>query len=167
MTKVQELLELVRSEVPATKEMLDRIPDDKLDWKPHEKSMTLGELSGLVADMFGWFAMMVGDDELDFATAEPYPKVAKSKELLELLDKRLAETVKVFEKSGDDVLGEKWTMRHGDQIFLETEKGKIAAQTVGHLAHHRGQLSVYLRLLDVPVPEIYGPTADENSWSEG
>ena len=104
---------------------------------------------------------MIGEDELDFAKYQAYPQDMKSNDLVDFLDKRLKESVAAIEKKDDSVLGEKWTMRRGEQIFMETTKGKIARQTLCHFAHHRGQLSVYLRLLDIPVPSIYGPTADE------
>lgn len=141
--------------------MLERVPDDKLAWKPHEKSMSMGQLAGLVADMFGWFAFMIGEDELDFAKNYSYPHEMKSQELAEFLDKRLNESLEVIGRLDDSVLEQPWTMRRGEQIFMQTTKGKVSRQTLCHLAHHRGQLSVYLRLNDVPVPSMYGPTADE------
>jgi len=161
MSKLTDIAEQLKEEAPATRKMLERIPDDKLDWKPHEKSMTLGRLSGLCADMFGWFSFMIGEDELDFAKNYAYPQDMKAKDMVEFLDKRLQESLDVIEKKDDAILEEDWTMRRGEQIFMETKKGKVARQTLCHLAHHRGQLSVYLRLLEIPVPSIYGPSADE------
>ena len=161
MSKLTEIAEQLKEEAPATRKMLERVPDDKLDWKPHEKSMTLGRLSGLCADMFGWFSFMIGEPELDFAKNYAYPQDMKAKDMVEFLDKRLEESLDVIEKKDDRVLDEDWKMRRGEQIFMETTKGKVSRQTLCHLAHHRGQLSVYLRLLDIPVPSIYGPSADE------
>ncbi len=161
MTRIDELREQVNEEVRSTREMLLRIPDDKLDWKPHEKSMTMGQLAGLCADMFGWFSFMIGADELDFAKNYDYPKAMGSKDLAAFVDKRLAESNAAMDGVSDSVLDEKWTMRRGEQIFVETTKGKISRQTLCHLAHHRGQLSVYLRLNEIAVPSIYGPSADE------
>lgn len=161
MTKLEEIAEQLKEEAPASRKMLERIPDDKLDWKPHEKSMSMGQLAGLVADMFGWFTFMIGEDELDFAKAYPYPKDMPSAELVKFLDKRLQESLDVIAKKDDSVLDEDWKMRRGEQIFIETKKGNISRQSLCHLAHHRGQLSVYLRLNDIPVPSIYGPSADE------
>jgi uncharacterized damage-inducible protein DinB len=163
MGTIKEIAEQLKEEVSATKKMLERIPDDKLDWKPHEKSMTMGQLAGLVADMFGWFAFMIGEDELDFAKGYDYPKEMSAKDLTTFVDKRLKSSLDVLESQNDSVLGDKWTMRRGEQIFIETTKGKISRQSLCHLAHHRGQLSVYLRLNDIPVPAIYGPSADEGS----
>jgi uncharacterized damage-inducible protein DinB len=161
MGKLKDIADQVNEESASARKMLERIPDDKLAWKPHSKSMSLGQLSGLVADMFGWFSFMVGEDELDFAKSHDYPKEMGSKELVAFLDKRLAESNKAFEKNDDKVLEDRWVMRRGEQIFMDTTKGHISRQTIGHLAHHRGQLSVYLRILDIPVPSIYGPSADE------
>ena len=161
MSRLSEIAEQLKEEAPATRKMLERIPDDKLAWKPHEKSMTMGQLAGLCADMFGWFSFMIGEDELDFAKNYSYPREMKAKDLVEFLNKRLKESLDVIEKPDDAVLDQDWTMRRGEQVFMETTKGKISRQTLCHLAHHRGQLSVYLRLLDIPVPSIYGPSADE------
>lgn len=161
MSKLNDIAEQLKDEAPAARKMLERIPDDKLDWKPHEKSMTMGQLSGLVADMFGWFGFMIGEDELDFAKGYDYPKKMPAKEMAEFLDKRLQESLDIINTKDDSILDDKWTMRRGEQIFMETTKGKVSRQTLSHMAHHRGQLSVYLRLNDIPVPSIYGPSADE------
>ncbi|MEP6847390.1 MAG: DinB family protein [Acidobacteriota bacterium] len=158
---LKEIAEQLKEESLSARTMMERIPKDKLDWKPHEKSMSMGRLSGLVADMFGWFGFMIGEDELDFEKYSGYPHDIAGDELAKFLDKGLAESLAVIEKQKDSVLEEKWVMRRGDQIFMETTKGKVSLQTLGHLAHHRGQLSVYLRLNDIPVPPMYGPTADE------
>jgi uncharacterized damage-inducible protein DinB len=162
-SRLDEIAEQLQEEAPSARQMLERVPDDKLDWKPHEKSMPLGRLAGLVADMFGWFSFMIGEDELDFAKNYAYPNDMKGKDLVEFLDKRLQESVDVIKAKDDSALQEPWTMRRGEQVFMETTKGKISRQTLCHLAHHRGQLSVYLRLLDVPIPSIYGPSADEGT----
>jgi len=161
MGKLKDIADQVNEESASAKKMLERVPDDKLDWKPHPKSMPMGQLAGLVADMFGWFSFMIGEEELDFAKTYPYPSAMGGKEFVGFLDKRLAESNKVFEKNDDSILEKKWVMRRGDQVFMETTRGHVSRQTIGHLTHHRGQLSVYLRLLDIPVPSIYGPSADE------
>jgi uncharacterized damage-inducible protein DinB len=161
MLTLKEIAEQLKEESKSSRTMLERVPADKLDWKPHEKSMTMGRLSGLVADMFGWFSFMIGEDELDFAKNYGYPNDMAGSDLAEFLDKRLAESLAAIDKKPDATLEEKWVMRRGDQIFMETTKGKVSLQTLGHLAHHRGQLSVYLRLNDIPIPSIYGPSADE------
>lgn len=161
MPTLKEIAEQLKEEAVSSRKMLERVPEDKLDWKPHEKSMSLGRLSGLVADMFGWFSFMIGEDELDFANNYGYPDDIGGSELAKFLDKRLAESLGVIEKQSDATLDEKWVMRRGDHVFMETTKGKVSLQTLGHLAHHRGQLSVFLRLLDIPIPPIYGPSADE------
>ena len=161
MSKLTDIAEQLNEEAPATRKMLERIPDDKLDWKPHEKSMPLGRLAGLCADMFGWFSFMIGEHELDFAKDYDYPREMGSEDLVKFLDKRLKASLDVISSNDDTILDEDWTMRRGEQIYMQTKRGKVARQTLCHFAHHRGQLSVYLRLLDIPVPPIYGPTADE------
>lgn len=163
MTRVEEIVEQLKEESQSSRKMLERIPGSVLDWKPHEKSMSMGQLAWLVADMFGWFESMLAEDELDFAKGTGYPTDYSSVDLPGHLDERLARTIERVEGLSDSILDERWVLRNGDQIYIETQKGKVARQTLGHLAHHRGQLSVYLRLKDIPVPSIYGPTADE-SW---
>ena len=161
MTRLEEMIEQLEEEAPSARKMLERIPDDKLDWKPHEKSMTFGQLGGLVADMFGWFEFMIGKEELDFAKDYSYPHEMKSAELVKFLDRRLQDSLTIMKQLDDKVLAKDWTMRRGEQIFMQTTRGQVSRQTLCHLAHHRGQLSVYLRLNDIPVPSMYGPTADE------
>ncbi|HQZ83473.1 MAG TPA: DinB family protein [Pyrinomonadaceae bacterium] len=162
MSRIQEIADQLNEETPATEKMLARIPDDKLDWKPHERSMSLGQLAGHVADMYGWLAFVIGRDELDFAEPYDYPQQFDSAALVAYLKKRVEESHKTLQSAAsDDVLNETWTLRNGDQILWQDKKNVVVRSTFGHIAHHRGQLAVYLRLLDIPVPAIYGPSADE------
>jgi len=165
MSRIQEIADQLNEEIPATEKMLSRIPDDKLDWKPHERSMSLGQLAGHVADMYGWFDFVVGRDKLDFAEPYDYPQQFDSATLVAYLKKRVEDSHNTLKNAaGDDVLEETWTLRNGDQVLWEDKKKVVVRSTFGHIAHHRGQLAVYLRLLDIPVPAIYGPSADEE-WS--
>ena len=165
MSRLQEIADQLNEEIPATEKMLARIPNDKLDWKPHEKSMSLGQLAGHVADMYGWFDFVVGRDKLDFAEPYDYPQQFDSATLVAYLKKRVEDSHKTLQNAASDyVLNEKWTLKNGDQILWQDKKNVVVRSTFGHIAHHRGQLAVYLRLLDIPVPAIYGPSADEE-WS--
>jgi uncharacterized damage-inducible protein DinB len=151
----------MREESGATRKMLERIPADKFDWKPHEKSMSMGQLSVLVADMFGWLSFMIDEEELDFAKGYEQPKPASTDELIGFFDKQLESGLTSLKNADDPVFSERWTLRNGDQVYMETSKLDVVRQTINHMVHHRGQLSVYLRLNDIPVPPIYGPSADE------
>jgi uncharacterized damage-inducible protein DinB len=123
--------------------------------------MTMKRLAGLVADMFGWFVFMLDEDELDFAKGYEQPDPKTTQDLVDIFDKKYAAGIESFKRANDDVFSEKWTMRNGDQIYIESNKLDIVRQTINHMVHHRGQLSVFLRLKDIPVPSIYGPSADE------
>ena len=123
--------------------------------------MTMKRLAGLVADMFGWFQFEIDEDELDFAKGYKQPDPASTQDLVDWFDKKLAASLETLNNADDAIFSERFKMRHGDKIFMETSKLEIVRQTFSHMAHHRGQLAVYLRLKDIAVPEIYGPTADE------
>ena len=156
----------LRNEAATTRKLLERVPEDRLNWKPHEKSMTLGRLAGHVAELPVMITSALTQDELDFATRKIEPFVPKSKaELLSTLDAKVAEALDLLVSQGDYQMGTKWRLRNADRIFLELPRAAVI-RTMGlnHMIHHRGQLSVYLRLLDVPLPSIYGPTADEKTF---
>ena len=154
----------LEQESKSAREMLERISSDTFDWKPHEKSMSMKQLAGLVGGMFGWFELMVDHPELDFAKAEKPPELNSTEDLIALFDASLAKGLASLKNAKDETFSENWKLRHGDQIFMELTKGEVCRQTFGHLAHHRGQLSVYMRLKDIPVPSIYGPTADDPTF---
>lgn len=161
----QELVNELETEAVSSRKMLAEIPADQWDWKPHEKSMSLGQLSTLVAMMFDWFAMMGTTDELDFLKGDgEYPKAKNADDLLKILDDGLARSKSVLEKMSDQDLERSWKLRSGETIHQEMSRYLTFRQTFSHLAHHRGQLSVYLRLKDLTVPAIYGPTADDRSF---
>jgi len=151
----------IQQEAVATRQMLERIPAETFDWKPHEKSMSMRQLSVLVATMFGWPVLMLDEDELDFAKGWKQPEPKTTQELVDIFDEQAAAGVGSLKNAGDDVFAQDWTMRNGDQIYMKLPKLEVMRQTINHMAHHRGQLSVYLRLKDIPVPAIYGPSADE------
>jgi uncharacterized damage-inducible protein DinB len=150
-------------ESESTRKLLKRVPMDKLDWRPHEKSMSLGELATHIAEMPEWVSKTLDYPELDFA-AQPYVvRVAKTtEELLKIHDDAVADALKSISNADNDKFMEDWTMRNGDQIFFTMAKvGVVRGFCTNHLYHHRGQLTVYLRLLNVPLVGMYGPTADD------
>ena len=151
----------VEQESVATRKMLERIPPETFDWKPHEKSMSMQRLSVLVADMFGWLEFMIDQDELDFAKGYTQPQPKTTQELVDFFDAKLAAGLTSLKNAEDRVFSQSWTMRNGDTVYITLPKLDIVRQTINHMVHHRGQLTVFLRLNDIPVPPIYGPTADE------
>jgi uncharacterized damage-inducible protein DinB len=165
----QALLMEFDHEAKTTRRMLDRVPEDKWDWKPHEKSMTMKQLTTHIAEMPGWLPMMLQTKELDMGSGNSFEpaKVNNRKELVELFDANVAKMREALAGATDEVMKETWTLRNGDTvIFSQPKGGVVRGMIVNHLIHHRGQLSVYLRLNDVPVPSIYGPSADEQSAPE-
>jgi hypothetical protein len=157
------LLAQVDREITATRRCLERVPDGKPDWKPHPKSMPLGYLSSLVATMFGWIASIVEKDHLDLAGGGGGASPSTPAERLALFDQSVAAARAALSNTTEDHLKKSWQLRVGGKVVDEKPRYAMIADTLCHLAHHRGQLSVYLRLNDQPVPSIYGPTADE-SW---
>jgi hypothetical protein len=155
------LLAQLEREVPATRKVVERVPEGKPDWKPHPKSMPLGYLSSLVAGMFGWVAMMIESDHLDLAAGGGGPKASTPAERLALFDESVAKAREALKNTTDEHLMQPWQLRVGGKVVDEKPRHVMIADTFSHLAHHRGQLTVYLRLNDQPVPSIYGPTADE------
>ncbi len=153
----------LENEAKVTRTCLERVPADKFDWKPHEKSMTFGRLASHCAEMFGWTKETLKQDVLDFSTADFKPFEPKStEELLAFFDNHIATAKAVLAETSDETFMTDWTMRNGEQVYFTMPKVAVMRSFVmNHIVHHRGQLSVYLRLNDIPVPSIYGPSADE------
>ncbi len=153
----------LKHESELTKNILERVPLDKKDWKPHEKSMTLGRLATHIAEIPHWISDIINISDYDFL-ARPFTSNvnSSSEELLQTWKDKLETAIKDLEVSNDEVFSQNWKLRRGEQVFFELPK-KVVIRSWGfsHLIHHPGQLSVYLRLLDVPVPGMYGPSADE------
>ena len=152
-------------EIAATRKVIERVPDGKNDWKPHEKSMPLGYLSSLVSGMFGWIAMMVGTEFLDLGGGGGGLQASTKAERLKLFDKSVDDARKALKGTNDEHLMKPWQLRVNGMVVDEKPRHVQIADTFSHLAHHRGQLTVYLRLNDIGVPSVYGPTADE-SWQQ-
>jgi uncharacterized damage-inducible protein DinB len=157
------LIAEMEQEASVARKCLERIPAEKFSWKPHEKSMTMGALASHIAEMFAWTPPSLQQTELDFAKMDYKPFEPTSTEhLLEFFDKNVAEAIDVLRNTTDDVYLQNWTLRNGEQVYFTMPKaGVMRAFVLSHIIHHRGQLSVYLRLNDIPVPSIYGPSADE------
>lgn len=153
----------LKHESAGTRKLLERIPADKLGYKPHEKSMELRMLALHVAMMPDFIEPILTLNEIDFAGMDFTPPEVKSAEdILKIFDESLNKAVALLEKADDKTLMDKWTAKmNGEVVFESPRVSALRNMTFNHLYHHRGQLTVYLRLLDVPLPGIYGPSADE------
>lgn len=153
-------LEEFDQEMVTTRRLLERVPSDKGTWKPHEKSFPLGHLAQLVARMPGWFPMVLRQPRLDLSGAAGYT-YEPTEALVKEFDQNVREAREALAGVTGTALDEPWSLTHGERVLFTARRGEVARSTLRHLVHHRGQLTVYLRLLDVPLPQIYGPTADE------
>lgn len=161
------LAELDR-EVERSRRALEQVPDRKYDWKPHEKSMIFGYLADMVATMPSWLAMEIMRDELDVAptdgsTMKQAPKET-SAALLDALDKGASDARSALEKTTDEHLMTSWRLLAAGQVVMETPRHVVIQDTINHWAHHRGQMTVYLRLMGAKVPALYGPSADDDRF---
>lgn len=161
------LIELDR-EVERSRSALEQVPEGKYDWKPHDKSMVFGYLADMVATMPSWIAMMITQDELDVAPTDG-PKMKQtpketSAALLEALDKTVADARSALEKTSEEHLMTSWRLLAGGQVVMETQRHVMIQDSFNHWAHHRGQMTVYLRLMGAKVPALYGPSADDNQF---
>lgn len=153
----------MEQELAITRRMLERYPSGHTDWSPHPKSMSLGRLAAHVAEIPGYGTMLLTTDEADFAKQPYEPKTYETaEELLAVFDAKAAEMRPLLAQADEAALAKPWTLRMGEQVFFTTPKvGLVRQMVISHLIHHRAQLGVYYRLLDVPVPGTYGPSADE------
>jgi len=166
MKIIPTLLKEMEQEAQTTRKMLARIPDDKYDWQPHEKSMTIRRLATHIAELPGWVAMTLESDELDFAS-NPYKQemLNNTADVLELFERSLTNGKEQLAEANEDELLRNWTLRNGDQIYSVSTKAEVIRMSYCQTVHHRAQLGVYLRLLDVPIPGSYGPSADDASFN--
>ena len=163
MNRRDELLEEFDQEMATTRRVLERVPDAKGSWKPHPRSFSLEHLAQLVSWMPGWVGQTLRETSLDLGGGPGYSS-EKTETLLRGFDENVAASRAAIEAVSDDDWQVTWTLRQGDREVFSAPRYKVVRMHMSHLAHHRAQLGVYLRLLDVPVPAMYGPTADE-AWS--
>jgi len=162
ITFMQSFLKELEHEQIGTRKMLALVPADKGEWKPHEKSMKLKDLATHIADLPTWITMGINTNELDFATSPYNPtECNNADELVAYFDKNVAEALQLLSTSKDDILEEVWTLRNGDIIYMQLNKLETIRQSFCQMVHHRAQLGVYLRLLNIPIPGVYGPSADD------
>ena len=160
---IQGLLNELTHEAAQTRKMLERVPFEKADYKPHEKSFTMGRLAAHVAELAAWVTMTLKTDQLDFTDGSyKSPKPESQEELLRIFDKNVADAKEALQATSMEEMMKPWSLRAGEQVYFTMPKvAVIRSFAMNHLIHHRGQLSVYLRLNDLTVPGMYGPSADE------
>ena len=168
MTLTEYFLAELESEAGKSRRVLEQVPTGKREWKPHDRSMAFGYLSELVATIPSWVSFAITKDELDIAPKDgPNYKPAPmntSAELVAALDKAVAQSREALKNTTDAHLATKWRLLAGGQLALEQPRHDVIRDTFLHSAHHRGQMTVYLRLLGAKVPSVYGPTADDKSF---
>ncbi len=159
-------LEELDSEMKVTRRTLERVPEGRNDWKPHAKSMPLGYLAGLVATLPSWVAMTIDQDELNLTPGQNLNLDAKTnQDLLKMFDESAAKARQALQKTTDDHLMTNWRLLVAGKVVSDEPRYRVLRTNVlNHLAHHRGQLTVYLRLNEAAVPSIYGPSADERTF---
>jgi uncharacterized damage-inducible protein DinB len=162
MSLIKIFLNELEQEAVTTRKMLKIVPNDKYDWRPHPKSMTIRALATHIAEIPGWIEHGLTNDGLDFAKTPYKPKVINNtKELLEMLEESLSKGKSQLVEKNEDKLNGRWVMRNGDVVLMDLSKAEVIRHSFCQLIHHRAQLGVYLRLLDIPIPGSYGPSADE------
>lgn len=166
MSLAQMLLPEFDNEMKTTRRLLERVPEEKMGWKPHEKSMTLGRLSGHLAELARFGGMVLTTEFLDVSPAGATPPKRldsrSRQEVLDLFDANVKQSREAIAQTDDAAFAETWTLRAGDHVVFSLPRiAAVRSMLLSHSIHHRGQLSVYLRLTDTPVPSIYGPSADE------
>jgi len=165
MLTIQDLLQELEQEARATRRVLERVPDDRLDWKPHEKSMTIGELAMHVANLPGAIAE-VSTRDFDVKTVIPRPSATSTAELLVVLEDSLKRAKTLLVAMADAGLASPWRMVNGDQVIMSMTRGELLRSVMlNHWYHHRGQLTVYLRQTGALVPAVYGDSADEKAFA--
>jgi uncharacterized damage-inducible protein DinB len=160
MSIADALLPEFDQEMAATRRVIERVPDDNPSWKPHPKSFSIAHLTQLLAWMPGWIAQTLTSTELDLTSGSGYT-VEKTQTLLDLFDENARKAREAIAAAKDSDYDVPWSLKVRGNVVMTSPRGVVVRQHISHLSHHRGQMTVYLRLLDVPVPSIYGPTADE------
>ncbi|MBS1771889.1 MAG: DUF664 domain-containing protein [Bacteroidetes bacterium] len=162
MSLAQTLTKQLQIVAAGNKKILERVPQDKLNWQPHEKSMTLGRLAMHLAELPHWFNRCIESDHFDFAAHPFKPNIPETHaQIMEEYERKLPPAVEALSKVTDAQMDELWSLKRGDITVFTMPRVDYLLHAIEHMVHHRGQLSVYLRLLDVPVPGMFGPSADE------
>lgn len=162
MTQIEAFTQEFEKEAITTRRMLSVVPTGQFGWKPHEKSMTVKRLATHIAELPTWIGMTFNTSELDFEQNPYKPEdVNSTSELLDYFERCVEDGRRALAAGKEDVLQEPWTLRSGDTIYSTDPKWEVIRMSISQIIHHRAQLGVYLRLLDVKIPGSYGPSADE------
>lgn len=159
------LLTDIKNEMRATKSLLKRIPDEHMMWKPHDKSWTLGELCTHLVNLISWSDAILNLDEFDLKTVDsPVNAFSNRGDVLNVFDDNSTDFISIINRKSDEELLNQWVLKYnGKEISKQSKISALRTNCISHLIHHRGQLTIYFRLLNIPLPPLYGPTADETS----
>ena len=164
MTFIEFFKQQFNEEAATTRKMLSRVPNDSFNYKPHERSMVMKSLVTHLADLPGWIHFTLTTDELDFQKAYEQPDIKSNKELMDYFEKRFNDGLSALVSDNEKELNKPWTLRNGETIYATNPKIDVLKMSLSQQIHHRAQLGVYLRLLNVPIPGSYGPSADETDF---
>lgn len=160
--QIELFLKELEAEAVTTRKMLALVPMDKLDWQPHPKSMTIRALAGHVAEIPGWVHYAILFDEVDVANPDfKVPKFETTAELLSLFENNQKQSMDTLKAADESTFDKIWQLKYGDQVLSSWTKAETIRHSISQIIHHRAQLGVFLRLLDIPIPGSYGPSADE------
>jgi uncharacterized damage-inducible protein DinB len=164
MTFIEFFKKQFIEEGATTRKFLERVPDEQFGYKPHEKSMVMKSLAGHLADLPGWLHLVLTTDELDFQKPYEMPAINNRQDLLNYFDKRYKDGLSVLINENEKQMSDPWTLRNGETIYSTNPKVDVLRMSLSQQIHHRAQLGVYLRLLNIPIPGTYGPSADESKF---
>ena len=165
MDIIQALLKEMEAEAATTRKMLQLVPTDKLNWKPHEKSMSMKDLALHIAELPSWVSMGLTTTELDFGVMDYKPTpISSNEDLMKIFESSLASGLNSLRSAKEEDLYPQWTLRTGEKIHAVMNKYEVIRHSFAQITHHRAQLGVYLRLLNIPIPGSYGPSADEMNF---
>ena len=162
-TFCSDLLKELEAETTSSRKCLERIPSELFGWKPHERSMETGYLALIVAEIPKWIQHTIDGSEIDFATFQ-HAQPKSGSELAKHFDENLQKAKQALERATDEALKEPFALKNSGQLLVSSTKREMLAPMINHLVHHRGQLTIYMRLNNIPVPSIYGPSADDRSF---
>lgn len=165
MTFIEFFKQQFVEEAATTRKMLERVPEDQFNFKPHAKSMDMKRLATHIADLPGWIAMTFNTDELDFSQPYEQPVINNHGDLMFYFEKQYQSGLSSLLPQNEKVLNKPWTLRNGKTIYATNPKIEVLRMSLSQQIHHRAQLGVYLRLLNIPIPGSYGPSADENNFN--